>query len=200
MVGSTLQSLARDVDYYAAVAVTTHSRIVLHAAEYALVSAQSRAMPRRRLAHKNSSDAYYFNFANGTSGGGVYRVTPTTGSCSTVGNRSDRDRKYRYHRARTERHAATGSVNSLGLFTDAVGGQRQDSPTRSRSRTGHGNRHHRDVARSDRWREAQVRQRHRHAPRLLYGHRGRRHADRHQRRHATPIRSRPIPERPTPSR
>jgi hypothetical protein len=120
VVGSTLQSLAGDVDYYSGGQGDDTIRIVVTAAEYALISTQLGAYATWLSAHKNTSDSYFFNFANGTSGAG----SPTSLNNGLV---LDSWKSLQIENSGTvnvaqNATAATGSVNSLGLFTNVVGG------------------------------------------------------------------------------
>ena len=133
IVGSSLQSIAGDVDRYSGGDGADTLRIVVTAAEYAKISPLLSAYANWLSSHQNSNDSYYFNFANGTSGAGspsslsnglvvdswktLQIEIVNNGTISLAPNAT----------------SASGSVGSLGLFSNLVGGSAWVSPMSSRS-------------------------------------------------------------------
>ena len=118
--GTTLHSIADDVDTYTAGGGTDTLRVVVTADEYALIKSQLTAYATWLAANQGSSATFSFNFAAGTSGTGI---STTGGGLSVNGFEALQVQVVNTGSVNLAPSAtsATGSLNSLGLFSDTVG-------------------------------------------------------------------------------
>ncbi len=120
--GATLTSIHNDVDNYNAGNGTDTLRVVLTAAEYAIVQSQLAGFATWLAANKGSNQTYYFNFATGASGVGGDSSLGAGGGL-VVGGWENLQLQIVNPGQVAIGYAATttGSLNNLGLFSDTVG-------------------------------------------------------------------------------